>query len=299
VIENELRELLTARAGAVVDDNPARVRDVHARVTGVRRRRTAGVALVLVLLALTGALFTRLPGRPETLPAGVPAGPYFGDDGTDRSLPGYRGSAYFSFTDDATWSYAVQIPGLTQVVVARCEHPSDITFRRLLGQDRRLSCRVPVGDHYEGAVRLAPVQVENPPPATDVRVEPGAPGDWRVGVLEPLFPDRLTADDLAGRPLTGYSGPGRIPAVVPSDLRSGVLSIIVDCVRGIRLEILVDGRPATTVACTDANVIGYGAVNAVIPAADVQRLGLRPLQRIQVSARQLAGPAHQWAVSVV
>jgi hypothetical protein len=297
VIENSLRETLAARAGTVTD-NPARVGDVHARITGIHRRRTAGAALVLVLLALAGALLTRLPGRPETLPAGVPSGPYFGDDGTDRSVQGYRGSAYFTFAGDATWSYAVPFPGAVHVIVVRCENRGDLTLRDLLGADRRIGCRVAVGDHYEGALALPPAQVQSLPPATDVRVEPETPGDWRVGVLEPLFPDRLTAADLAGRPLSGYSGAGQISAVVPSDIRSVGLQIVAECVRGVRLEILVDDRPATTVTCTDANAIGYGAVTAQILGADLLRLGLRPLQRVQVSARQLAGPAQQWAVGV-
>jgi hypothetical protein len=299
VIENELRQLLSERAGTVVD-NPSRTGEVHSRITGIRRRRTAGAALVLVLLALAGALLTRLPGRPETLPAGVPSGPYFGDDGKDRSVQGYRGSAYFTFAGDATWSYAVQFPGAAHVVVVRCENRGDLTLRDLLGADRRIGCRVAVGDHYEGALTLPPAQVQSLPPATDVRVEPETPGDWRVGVLEPLFPDRLTAADLAGRPLSGYSGPGRIPVVVPSDLRTiGALHILVTCVRGVRLEIQLDDRPATTLTCTDADVIGYGAVTAEIPGADLLRLGLAPLQRVQVSARQVAGPAKQWAVNSV
>ena len=115
MIENELRDLLTARADSV-RDNPSRGREVHARVGRIRRRRVAGAALVLVVVALAGALITRLPGRPQTLPAGVPAGPYFSDDGTSRAVPGYRGSGYFTFAGDAIWSYNNPFPMLPEVI---------------------------------------------------------------------------------------------------------------------------------------------------------------------------------------
>ncbi len=73
VIENELRTLLAERAGAVAADNPARSREVRSRVAGIRRRRAAGAALALVLLA-AGRAHARAgcPGKPPTLPAGRP-----------------------------------------------------------------------------------------------------------------------------------------------------------------------------------------------------------------------------------
>lgn len=296
MIETELRETLAARAGTV-SDNSARVREVHTRITRIRRRRTAGAALALVLLALAGTLLTRLPGHPETLPAGVPAGPYFGDQGDSRTVPGYRGSGYFAFDGDAVWSYAVPIPGLPNVIVVGCENRSDLTLHGL-GDDRRISCRVPAGDHYEGALPL-PARPAGPLHAAnariDVHVEPGTPGRWHVGVLQPLFADRLTANDLRGL-LSGYS-PGRIDLVVPSAFQqSRTLTIFAECVRGVRLEVRISGRPAGTLDCVDRNVYAGGLVEMTIRDPVVAQLGLRPLQHVLVEFRQVAGPPKQWGI---
>ena len=296
MIENELRELLADRAGTV-PDNPARTREVHARVGRIRRRRTAGAALVLVLVALAGALLVRLPGRPETLPAGVPAGPYFGDDGTSRAVPGYRGSGYFTFDGDAVWSYNAPFSMLPVVIMVGCESRGDLILRGL-GDDRRISCRVPVGDHYEGALllpaRFVGIMSKNTATA-DVHVEPGTPGRWQVGVLQPLLPDRLTADDLRGE-LSGYE-PGRIDMVVPSYFgQSRTLTVFAECVRGVRLEIRISGRPAGTLDCADRNVNDDGLIEHTIRDPYVTRLGLRPMQHILVDFRQVAGPPKQWAI---
>lgn len=296
--ENSLRELLAARA-ATVSDNPARLREVHGRITGIRRRRTAGTALALVLLALAGALLTRLPGRPETLPAGVPAGPYFGDDGDSRTVPGYRGSGYFAFDGDAVWSYAVPVPGLPKVIVVGCENRGDLTLRGL-GDDRRISCRVPAGDHYEGALPLPlPVRPSGPLYASnasiDVHVEPGTPGRWHVGVLQPLFLDRLTANDLRGL-LSGYE-PGSIDLIVPSTFQqSRTLVVTAECVRGVQLEIRISGRPAGTLDCVERNVVFGGLVQMKIGDPVVTQLGLRPLQHVLIEFRQVAGPPKQWGI---
>jgi hypothetical protein len=296
VIEDELRDLLTDRA-ASVPDNPTRTREVHARVGRIRRRRVAGAALVLVLVALAGALLTRLPGRPETLPAGVPAGPYFSDDGTSRAVPGYRGSGYFTFGGDAVWSYNAPFPMLPVVIMVGCESRGDLTLRGL-GDDRRISCRVPVGDHYEGAL-LLPARfvgvLSKADVPVDVRVQPDSPGRWHVGVLQPLLPDRLTADDLRGV-LSGYE-PGRIDMFVPSYFgQSRTLAVFAECVRGVKLEIRISGRPAGTLDCADRNVNDDGLVEHQIGEPDVTRLGLRPLQHILVDFRQVAGPPKQWAI---
>ncbi|HST64721.1 MAG TPA: hypothetical protein VLM05_06000, partial [Mycobacteriales bacterium] len=68
----DLRTLLAAHAEEL-PDNPTRVSDVHARISGIRRRRTVAATLALALIVAAGVLFTRLPGKPETLPVGVPA----------------------------------------------------------------------------------------------------------------------------------------------------------------------------------------------------------------------------------
>ena len=73
MIEDELRSLLSARSDEI-RDNTTRVADVRSRIGDIRRRRTAAATLVLVLIVAAGVLFTRLPGKPETLPAGAPVG---------------------------------------------------------------------------------------------------------------------------------------------------------------------------------------------------------------------------------
>jgi hypothetical protein len=293
VIETELRELLSARAAAVAD-NPDRVREVHARVGGIRRRRTAGAALALVLVTLTGVLLTRLPGRTETLPAGVPAGPYFGDDGGSRTVSGYRGSGYFTFTGTARWSVPVSLPGL--VVVARCEHRGDLTLAGLTGTEQRLSCRVPVGNHYEGAL---PVPGGGRPTPVDVAVRPGSGGGWTVGLLQPLFPDRLTPANVAGSLLTGFGAPGggRMTITVPSGVDNGVpMMVVAVCVRDVRLELTVRGLPLATLSCDDDQVSAPGLVNAEIGPGVVHALGLRGLQRVAIDVRSVGRQTDQWAV---
>jgi hypothetical protein len=199
VIENELRDLLTERAGSVAE-NPARVREVHARIGGIRRRRAAGAALALVLVALAGLALTRLPGKPETLPAGVPSGPYFDEDGGPLTVPGYRGSAYFMFSGDDSWSALVPFPWLPHVIVARCQHRGDLGLGDPGVAERRLSCRVPVGDHFEGALlspaggNAGPSEVSLRPGSSDhTGQRPGQPAD-RFRVTERRPDDRDPAE---------------------------------------------------------------------------------------------------------
>jgi hypothetical protein len=144
------------------------VAEVRSRVGAIRRRRTAGAALALVLLAAAGLTLARLPGKPATLPAGVPAGPYFDDAGTPRSVAGYRGASYFPFSGPTTWSLPVRPFVERIVVVARCAERGDLTLADLTGPGSTptLSCRVPVGDHYEGALLLDPGAPPEPAPRT-------------------------------------------------------------------------------------------------------------------------------------
>ena len=79
MIEDELRDLLTTRAASVPDD-PTRLAEVRSGSETIRRRRSVGAVLALVLLAVAGAVLTRLPGRPDAPPAGRPEHarpPYF------------------------------------------------------------------------------------------------------------------------------------------------------------------------------------------------------------------------------
>jgi hypothetical protein len=298
VIENELRSLLAERADMMQDTNPDRLRDVHARVTGIRRRRTAGAALALVVVALAGLVLTRLPGKPATLPAGAPAGPYFADDGASTHVPGYRGSAFFTFSGDARWSVARPLPALQRVVVARCEHPGDLTLAGLAGADRRLSCRVPVDDHYEGALPL-PGDAGAGSGATDVAVRAGSGGSWTVGVLEPLFLDRITPGDVRGALLAGFGSPGggRMTVTLPGTVDTATTAVVVAvCVRDVRLELTVGGRPLARISCDDAHVSAPGLVTAQVSAATVRTLGLRGLQRVTIDVRSVGRATDQWAI---
>jgi hypothetical protein len=303
VIENELRSLLAERAGTVAADHPTRVDEVRSRVHGIRRRRTAGAVLALVLLAAAGLTLARLPGKPATLPAGVPAGPYFDDAGTPRSVAGYRGASYFPFSGPTTWSLPVRPLVERVVVVARCAERGDLTLADLTGPGSTptLSCRVPVGDHYEGALQVDPRRAagagaQDSTVAT-VRLRPGSGGGWAVGLLEPLFPDRIGADNVRGSQLNGFTSPGggRIPVTVPSDVRSprGLL-VTVACVRDVRLQLSVDGRAAGVLMCDDSHTESYGLVTFTIPEPIVA--GLRAGQHVSLDVRPVGRRTDQWAV---
>jgi hypothetical protein len=299
VIEDELRTLLSDRAAAV-PDTTTRVRDVHARISGIRRHRAAGIAVALVLLALAGVALLRLPGRPETLPPAAPAGPYFSDDGESAAVPGYGGSNYFAFTGAAGWSFATQFSGLRHVIVARCERPGDLTLRGLTdaGSEATLSCRVPVGDHYEGALPLAPdatpSRPDGGPVSTTVDLTPGSGGRWNVGVLEPLFPDRITPADVPDSLLDGFTSPagGPITVTVPGNFRyTRRVTVVAQCVRGVQLAVTVAGRRAGLVDCAAGRPVVYGVVYG-----SVSDPSLVAFQRVRLDFRQVAGPSGQWAV---
>jgi hypothetical protein len=297
VIENDLRDLLAGQARTVADD-PDRLRSVHARIAGIRRRRTSGAALALVLVALVGLALTRLPGKPATLPAGVPAGPYFGDDGSSRAVPGYRGSGYFRFSGDASWNVSPWFPLLSHVIVARCEHRGDLGIGEPGAAQRRLSCRVPVGDHFEGALPL-PAGAGAGGDAGEVAVRPGSVGSWTIGVLEPLFPERITPADVRGSLLTGFGSPsgGRMTVTLPGTVDSGgTLEVAAVCVRDVRLSLSIAGRPLTVVSCDDASARVPGLVTAQVPPETVRILGLRGLQRVTIDVRSVGRSTDQWAI---
>jgi hypothetical protein len=298
VIENELCDLLTARAGSV-QDNPARVREVHARVAGIRRRRTAGAALVLVLLALAGALLTRLPGRPETLPAGVPAGPYFDDDGQERQIPDFRRVSPLTFSGTASWDAVYAPTSIRHVVVASCDRPGDLVLRGIGDRDRRLSCRVPVGDHHEGALLLP----EDPLLMSDMhRVDliPGSGGEWTVSLLQKLYPEQLSQGDLSAALLSGLGSPGggQFTVTIPSTIDDAhALMVIGECLRGVRLQLSIGGRPLVDFRCDDAHLAEAGLpVTAQVTAETIRALGLRGLQRVTIDVRSIGRQTDQWAI---
>lgn len=299
MIEDELRSLLASRADEVVD-TPSRVAQVHRRIGGIRRRRAVGTALALVLIVAGGVLFTRLPGRPVTLPAGVPAGPYFGDDGSPAPVRGYYGGRYDTVLPNAVWSSLE--PGLRTVVVARCDRPGDLTLRSQPEQrtpvEQRLRCRVPVGDHFEGALPLDPGL--NDAGLFSVTTDAPSSGTWKAGLLVALYPDRLSPGELTRALLDGLGHPAggsfRVanPATVP---QPHGLAIQVRCVRDVRLEFRVSGRLLRTVACTDdADVVPTGPVRVVVPQRTLTALRLPPTQVVTIDVRSTGRQTDQWAV---
>lgn len=297
MIEDELRTLLAERAGTA-GEHPGRVAQVRSRVRRTRRRRTTGTALGLALVAGAGIGLTRVPDPAATLPADAPAGPYFAADGRSESVAGYRGGSYFTFRDDAAWSASGGVTGLPHVVVARCDSPGDLDLSGM-GAQVAISCRVPVDGHYEGALTVAPdiaVMFRRSATGGNVEVRPGSAGSWTVGLLQPLFPDRITAADVAGADLTGFADPagGRVSAVLPG---TGLL-IRVDCVRGVRLELTVAGRPLGVARCEDAEVDVYGSVSLAVRPPVLSELGLRPGDRVTVDVRSTGRPTAEWAVTV-
>ena len=146
--------------------------------------------------------------------------------------------------------------------MARCAERGDLTLADLTGPGSAptLSCRVPVGDHYEGALlldRQRVVGAARDSTVVTVGLRPGSGGAWAVGLLEPLFPDRIRPANVRGSRLDGFTSPGggRIPVTVPSDCRlPRALFVTVVCVRDVRLELTLDGRAAGVVVCDDAHV---------------------------------------------
>jgi hypothetical protein len=84
---------------------------------------------------------------------------------------------------------------------------------------------------------------------------------------------------------------------VPSGVDSGGPMIVVAvCVRDVRLELTVRGRPLATLACDDAQVSAPGLVNTGIGAGAARALGLRGLQRVTIDVRSVGRQTDQWAV---
>lgn len=298
MIEDELRTLLASRADEVAD-SPTRVTQVHARIGGIRRRRAVGTALALVLIVAGGVLFIRLPGRPVTLPAGVPAGPYFGDDGRPAPVRGYYGGRYETVRPNAVWSSLE--PGFRTVVVARCDRPGDLALRSQPEQrpvEQRLRCRVPVGDHFEGALPLDPGL--NDAGLFGVTADGPSSGTWKAGLLVALYPDRLSPGELTGALLDGVGHPAGGSFSVGNPITpppAHGLAIQVRCVRDVRLEFRVSGRLLTTVACDDdATVRPAGPVSVLVPERTLTAFGLPRTPVVTIEVRSTGRQTDQWAV---
>ena len=302
MIEDDLRSLLASRSDEVVD-SPARVAQVHSRIGVIRRRRAVGTALALVLIVAGGVLFTRLPGKPVTLPAGVPAGPYFDDGGDSQLVRGYHGESYSAVPAGAVMPSVY--PELRVVVVARCDRPGDLILRTEPGHgkplEQRLRCRVAVGNHFEGAVPLDPELND----AGLIEVVPAGPssGAWRVGQLIPLYLDSISRAQLTHGLIggLGHPGGGSFRLVIPGTLpEAHGLGIEVGCVRHVRLEFRVSGRLLATVTCDDdAKWMDTSFISTLVPEQVVTGLGLRPLQAVTVDVRSTGRQTDQWVVVAI
>jgi hypothetical protein len=209
-------------------------------------------------------------------------------------VPGYRGSGYFTFSGAAQWSLSLPAPELGHVIVARCGHPGDLQLGDR-GAEQRLSCRVPVGDHYEGALVL---RAGAGPESGEVPLRPGSGGRWSVGVLQPLFPDRITPANVPGALLDGFGSPGggRMTVTLPSTVDAGAAEVVAVCVRDVRLELTMGGRPLVEISCDNAHAAAPGLVTTQVPAATIRALGLRGLQRVTIDVRSVGRQTEQWAI---
>jgi hypothetical protein len=310
VIEDELRSLLTERAGTL-PDNPTRSAEVRSRIAGIRRRRIAGAALGLVLLAVAGLAVLRLPGPNESLPPGVPAPPYFDNFGRPV-VPGYSIELVPTELTGPNDRLVPAGPGdFRYLVVMRCAQPSGLTLRNLVN-DRSIEvdCSQPVGDHFEGAAAIdsaaARLLLEEGPEASNVRFEPGGPGQ-QATLLKSHDPDRLSRwSDPGSRPLaegTRTQAGTTVPITVPP-ARAGnaAMSLTTECVAGVRLDFSVPTGALGTADCDPTRTTAIwpdmldGRVQVLVGSANLSRLGLRPGQRVPLTIRSVGRDTDQWRV---
>lgn len=311
MIEDELRHLLSERA----DDLPAnarRVAEVRHRITRVRRRRAAAGALALVLLALTGTLLTRLPGRPDALPVGVPPGPYFTAPGLPAVVPGYNDVSSRPYEFDGPVDEMALTPvtdGLRYLVVVRCERAGVLTLQnRAPGSSLvRVNCSERAGDHLEGLLELDAAQArsvfEQRRDTINLRLTPGSPGRWKVTLLESKAADTLLATRFEGPPLVdGTRTPdgGTFPLTVRA---GGAVQVGVDCAAGVVLELTVPGGTLAVADCNplvprdDPAEFSSGTLRLLVPPGDVARVGLRVGRTVQVTVRPTGRDTDQWRIA--
>jgi hypothetical protein len=311
VIEDELRTLLASRSDEL-PDNLARVGDVHARVTGIRRRRAVATTLALVLVVAAGVLFTRLPGAPETLPAGVPAPPWFDDKGQVRALPGWSfHNAGLEITgSDTVRGVPIFDPGTETryLVMTWCERKGDLTIRNTEnGENVVARCRTRVGDHFEGATvvtpeqaaRLSALSARDP---SSVEMTPGSPGRWIVGGQQARAPERLPDNvDIGGPWLAdGRRTPDGTTVRITVPQR---FQLQVECVAGVRLAFRVPAGELGSLTCdptapADARVsdMEAGRITLTVTAQDLSRLGLRRGQQVALTVSRSGTETNQWRI---
>ena len=310
-VEDRLRGLLRDRA-ATPRDNPARRAEVRSRITGMRRRRVAGAALGLILVTVAGLLaLARLPGRNESLPAGVPKPsyvtaiaqpPYF----TANGKPMVRG--YWGLVDqtDSDSGHGMTLLGTGRnqyrryLVVAWCSQPGRLHLSTPAVDVGGVPCRTGVGDHFEGALDVPAADAERlfvtgrgGDFTSSVRPE-GVGGRWRLAVLQRDLPDRLPQSDTLPVLLEGSRNPngGTFRLTVPA---GSTFRIGVECVEGVVLTFRAPAGELAVARCElGAPVSIVGAV--AVTRETLTRLGLRPGQTVLVTVRRSGRDTDQWRV---
>lgn len=306
MIEDELRTLLTERAGDV-PDNPTRREEVRSRIAVTRRRRVAGAAIGLLLVALAGFLVTRLPSPNESLPPGVPAPPWFNDDGRVRRLPGFLPMVIDRQVDGTAEALHLEDPGtfFEYLLLVWCERPGEMVVRNpTSGSEAVVACRTPVGEHHEGALLLPPEQAEPlwrlSPEANNLTLVAGSPGRWYFTLARSTLPIRLAAASsvrwLAEGPRTPEGTTVQI--TVPTDPPGpdvppdyGV-DFRAECVEGVDLTFDVPGGQLGSISCRSDNEVPA----LTVPASRLAELGLRRGDRVPLTIRSTGRQTDQWRV---
>lgn len=308
MIEDELRALLTDRAGEV-PDNPARVAEVRSRVRRTKRRRTTGTALGLVLLALAGFGLTRLPGSPDALPTGVPPGPWFTQNGKLEPIPGWNPDdlvVRLTGPERRFAPVAVNRP-LRRLVLVRCTEPGPLDVRNLApgGPGLRVECSRPAGDRFEGAAVVEPEVAVRlwalTPGPENVEYVPGSTGEWQLAVLDAIAPDRLPPWESPDRLLLdGATDPagGTVTVTIPTyRIALGLgshFTVQAECVEGVRLTLTARGGTLGEVRCDQDGGLQRGFVSSIVQKGTLDRLGLRPGDRVSLTVRSTGRQTDQW-----
>jgi hypothetical protein len=308
VIEDELRATLTERVGEL-PTNPDRVTAVRSRIRTTRRRRTAGTALGLVLLAVAGFGATRPPGSPDSLPT---AASYFRPTG-QLVVPGYTEVEIFELRRQEDLLLLTGPGPFDMAVVVRCEEPGTLLVRNLApgGPSITVDCRDRQGDHFEGVAKISAEGGDHlfarlPDLAANLRLAPGSTGAWTAAVLranaaEPLQP----WTDQKPPVLDGARSPGGGTFRVGAPNRAELgLAVSVDCVAGVKIELSVPGGVVGTADCdptreptNGVDGMRNGRVMVTITTAAAARLGIRPGRPVSVTARSVGRPTDQWRIA--
>ena len=308
MIEDELRDLLTTRAASVAD-NPTRLTEVRSRIRTIRRRRGVGAALVLVLLAVAGAVLTRLPGRPDALPPAdrnVPAPPYF--RGEVPKVPGYIFTAVRPISGPEDYLlFASPPPPVRQLIVVRCPRPGSLVVRNTDGTTKTVPCDRRVADHAEGATMLYPGEGDRlfaqSSEVNNVRLEPSGPGNWIVAVLDAPAPDELPAlaseperpvENGADHPKGQASFTFTVPKPPPNSDPPYGFSINLECLQGVRFELTLAGGALPTLVCDAEHGLTRGQLGVEITKAEMARRGLRVGDRVTLTIRSVGPHRDQW-----